>query len=196
MDYIVNLPFSGPEKFDSVLVVVNHLTKMAHFIPCHKTDSASKLAHLFIKDIVRLHGLPDHLVSDRGTTFRSQFWITLCKTLKISTHFSIAFHPQTDGQTECVNQILETYLQSHVNYLQDNWVTFLPLAEFAYNNAESATTKHSPFYANYGFHPCFNALSIGQNSVGSAAFNATHHAQELETIHSTLKDNILYVHTF
>ena len=191
MDHIVDLPLSGPEKFDSVLVVVNRLTKMAHFILCHKTDSAAKLAHLFVKEIVRLHGLPDHLVSDRGTTFRSRFWNTLCKVLKILVHFSTAFHPQTDGQTERTNQILEAYLCSFINYLQDDWVTFLPLAKFAYNNAENASTKHSPFYANYGYHPCFSALSLGQNSADFKTFNAASHAQELEDIHATLKDNIL-----
>ena len=191
MDHIVDLPLSGPDKHDAILVVVDRLTKMSHFIPCHKTDSASKLAHYFIRDIVRLHGLPDTIVSDRGTTFRSRFWNTLCQTLKISTNYSTAFHPQSDGQTERVNQTLETYLRSHVNYLQDDWYSFLPLAEFAYNNAESASTKHSPFFANYGIHPRFNALSIRQNSADSVAFNAITHSETIHDIHMTLRQNIL-----
>jgi hypothetical protein len=144
---------------------------------------------LFIRDIIRLHGIPLTLVSDRGTTFRSRFWATICKQLRISQHFSSAFHPQTDGQTERVNQTLEQYLRMFINYAQDDWADFLPLAEFAYNNATSASTKHSPFYANYGFHPRFNVSSLPSSSDG-VAFDADHQAQRLRDITSELQVNI------
>ena len=190
MDFIVKLPASADAKFDSILVIVDRLTKMAHFIPCHETDKASVLANYFLRDIVRLHGLPDSIISDRGSTFRSFFWTTLCKKLNINPKFSTSFHPQTDGQTERTNQTLETYLRSYVNYLQNDWADLLPLAEFAYNNASSATTKHSPFFANYGFHPRFNMLSVAP-SRDPDSFSVEEHSKRIQDTHQTLQKNIL-----
>ena len=120
---------------DSVLVFVDRMTKMSHFIACLKTTSAPDFARLFVAHIVRLHGLPDSIVSDRGSIFTSNFWSTLASILQINPRKSTAFHPQTDGQTERMNQTLGTYLRIFVNQEQDDWFDLLPLAEFAYNNA-------------------------------------------------------------
>lgn len=151
MDFIVKLPESG--SADSILVVVDRLTKMSHFIPCRETTDAPELAELFLHNIFRLHGLPRDIVSDRGSAFVSKFWRNLLKRLNIDTKLSTAFHPETDGQTERVNQCLEQYLRCYVSFQQDDWIRWIPLAEFQYNNCISTSTQSSPFYSNYGFHP-------------------------------------------
>ena len=151
MDFIVKLPLSS--GFDSIFVVVCRLTKQAHFIPCNETINSVGLVDLFISNVVRLHGFPDDIISDRGPVFRSNFWRSLLDKFQVKTKLSSAFHPQTDGQTERVNQILEQYLRGYICFSQDNWSYLLPFAEFAYNNSVSSSTSFSPFYANYGFHP-------------------------------------------
>lgn len=151
MDFIVKLPLS--QGFDSILVVVDRLTKMAHFIACQEATDAEGLAELFLRHIFRIHGLPKDIVSDRGPSFQSKFWRKVLELLQIQSKLSSAFHPETDGQTERVNQCLEQFLRCYVNYQQDDWTTWLPIAEFQYNNSKSNSTGSSPFYANYGFHP-------------------------------------------
>jgi transposase InsO family protein len=155
LDHITDLPPSN--GYDSILVVVCRLTKMAHFIPCLSTDTSEDFAHLFEKNIHRLHGLPKDIVSDRGTLFTSNFWRDVCQQLDITRNLSTAFHPQSDGQTERVNAIVEQYLRAYSDYLQTNWASMLSLAEFAYNNTISASTGMTPFYANFGYHPRFHA---------------------------------------
>ncbi len=163
MDFIVDLPPS--KTFDSIFVVVDRLTKIAHFIPCHKTVTGEETARLFIDNVYRLHGLPNDIISDRGTQFTSKFWQSLFKILGVDIKLSSAYHPQTDGQTERVNQVLEQYLRCTINYHQDNWVDLLPLAEFAYNNTLQGSTQQTPFFANYGHHPRFDQfnLNISEN---------------------------------
>lgn len=128
------------------------LTKMHHFIPT-VTLSAEELADAFISRVYCLHGCPDNIVSDRGTQFVSQFWAHLPERLGVTLKHSSAFHPETDGQTERINAIVEQYLRSFINFSQNDWAKWLPLAEFASNNAVSETISVSPFFANYGFHP-------------------------------------------
>ncbi|MBW0509634.1 hypothetical protein O181_049349 [Austropuccinia psidii MF-1] len=118
------------------------------------------LAHLFIKNIFSKHDLPSTIVSDRGSLFLSSFWTNLCQQLKISRDLSNAYHPETDEQTERVNQILEQYFQMYVSYHQDYWNTCLPLAEFAYNNADHYSTKQSPFFTVYGRDAQFDSVHI------------------------------------
>jgi hypothetical protein len=154
LDFITDLPES--DKFDSILVVVDRLSKMAHFIPCSKDISADQTASLFLKHVIQLHGLPDDIISDHGPQFVSKFWSCLFELLGTKINLSSAFHPQSDGQTKRVNQVLEQYLRCFVNYQQDDWVDLLPLAEFTYNNTVHAATKHTPFFANYRYHPRFN----------------------------------------
>jgi hypothetical protein len=153
MDFIVGLPESN--GFKQIWVVVDRLSKMAHFIPLSTGSKtpAKDLAIVFAREIWRLHGLPSDIVSDRDTIFVSGFWKELMGHLGIDLKLSTAFHPQTDGQTERVNQVLETYLRHYSNFQQDDWADLLPLAEYAYNTAVSETTKVSPFFANYGFNP-------------------------------------------
>lgn len=175
IDFIVKLPPSiskgNTTAFDSILVVVDRLTKMAHFEPCNESITASELAWLFLKVVFKHHGIPGHWISDRGAVFTSNFFREFSKLLHMDQHFSTAYHPQTDGQTERVNSILEQYLRMYTNYAQDNWTDLLHLAEFAYNNTVSSTTKETPFYANYGYHPRFEVaeLETPQNNKNPAA---------------------------
>lgn len=189
MDFIVDLPPS--DHHTAILVVVDRFTKMAHFIPCAKAVSASKTVSLFMDHIFRLHGLPKEIVSDRGPQFVSRFWkhlFTACGT-KIS--LSSAYHPQSDGQTERVNQILEQYLRCFVDYDQRNWSHLLAHAEFAYNNARHSSTKVSPFYANYGFHPRLDLTPTSSPSVPAAEDLATF----LNVLHKQLRVNISHAVT-
>ncbi|KAL5596475.1 uncharacterized protein BROUX77_007159 [Berkeleyomyces rouxiae] len=151
LDFITGLPVSN--SFDMILVVVDRLSKMAHFIPCDSSLDAAGFAKLYLSAVYRLHGLPLDIVSDRGSLFTSAFSKALAKLLGIKQNLSTAFHPQTDGQTERVNSILEQYLRGYTNYRQDNWADLLPLAEFSYNDSESSSTMLTPFFANHGFHP-------------------------------------------
>ena len=114
---------------------------------------AEELAERFLERIYTLHGCPDTVVSDRGTQFVSTFWRTLSKRLGVTLRPSSAWHPPTNGQTERINAELEHYLRLYISWAQDDWVDWLPLAEFAGNNMVSETTGVSPFFANYGFHP-------------------------------------------
>jgi hypothetical protein len=155
MDFIIQLPLS--EGCATVWIIVDRFTKMAHFIPIkEKEKTAEGCAKLFLSNVWRLHGLPSSIVSDRDSVFTSSFWAELMKKLNIKRKMSTAFHPQTDGQTERVNQTLEHYLRQFCNYEQNDWYEMLPLAEYCYNNSVTTATQLSPFYANYGFHPRTN----------------------------------------
>ena len=154
VDYITPLPECTRDgrMYKHIVVVVCRLTKMRHFIPVTGL-SAEELATAFTSRIYALHGTPDNIVSDRGTQFVSEFWRHLTERLGVRLKHSSAFHPETDGQTERVNAGVEQYLRAFMNFHQDDWVDWLPLAEFASNNVTSETTGVSPFFANYGFHP-------------------------------------------
>uniref|UniRef100_A0A803SXF4 Gypsy retrotransposon integrase-like protein 1 n=1 Tax=Anolis carolinensis TaxID=28377 RepID=A0A803SXF4_ANOCA len=165
-DFITDLPPSC--GFTTILVVVDLFTKLAHFIPCDGLPTAKETADLFLQHVFRLHGLPKSLVTDRGSQFTSRFWKALQKLLGIDSRLSSAHHPQTDGQTERTNATLEQYLRCYVNYQQDNWASLLPLSEFAYNNGVQTSTKETPFFANYGFHPRFFPPVIETSEVPAA----------------------------
>ena len=153
MDFITGLPESN--RCTQIWVVVDRLTKMAHFIPMvtGEKSPAKDLTITFAREIWRLHGLRSDIVSVRGSVFFSDFWKELMEHLGVDMNLSTAFHPQTDGQTESVNQVLEGYLRHYSNFQQDDWAELLPLAEHAYNTATSESMKVSPFFANYGFNP-------------------------------------------
>jgi IS30 family transposase len=114
MDFIIDLPSS--KAFDSIFVVVDRLTKMAYFMPYNKTVTSEETARLFMDNIYKYHDLSDDIISDRGSLFTSKFWQLLFKILKVKIKLSSTYHPQTDGQTERVNQALEQYLCCTINY--------------------------------------------------------------------------------
>jgi len=151
MDFIKKLPLSS--GFDTILVIVDQLTKQAIFIPAHDTITSVDLARLFVLHVFSKHGVPFHVTSNRGSEFVSNFFRSLGTALDMQLYFTSGYHPEGNGQTEHMNQTLEQYLHVYCNYQQDNWSELLPLTEFAYNNALSATTSVSPFFANKGYHP-------------------------------------------
>jgi hypothetical protein len=152
MDFIVRLP-ETLDGHDAILVVVDRLSKMAHFIPTHTKVDADEAAQLFFTHIFRLHGLPSSIVSDRDPKFTSSFWRVLFKLTGTKLAMSTSRHPQTDGQTERMNRTLEEMLRSFVAYDMRDWDTLLPAVEFAYNDSVQGSTRHSPFFMNYGFNP-------------------------------------------
>jgi transposase InsO family protein len=182
MDFITDLPKS--EGYDTILVVIDRLTKMSHFIPCKKELNARQFAKLFMKEVVRLHGLPQDIITDRGTLFTSDLWKEVTRQTGIERRMSTAFHPQTDGQTERTNGILEQYLRAYINYQQDNWCDLLPLAEFAYNNGHQETIKTSPFYANYGIHPEYKMI-------GHLTETTKIKTDEMSELHDTLRQEMV-----
>ena len=141
------------DSYNSILVIIDRLTKMVHYEPVKVIINIPGLAEVIIDVVVRHHGLPDSIISDREAIFTSKFWSSLCYFLGIKQRLSTAFHPQTDGQTERQNSTMEAYLRAFVNFEQNDWARLLPMAEFAYNNAKNASTGHTPFELNCGFHP-------------------------------------------
>jgi hypothetical protein len=129
---------------------VDRLTKTAHFFPVHTTHKTEKYAEIYVDQIVRLHGISKTIVSDRGALFVARFWEQLQESLGTHVIRSSAYHPQTDGQTERVNQILEDMLRACVLHYGKDWDKCLSLAEFSYNNSYQSSLKMAPFEALYG----------------------------------------------
>ncbi|KAA3483477.1 DNA/RNA polymerases superfamily protein [Gossypium australe] len=149
MDFVSGLPMT-PSKKDTVWVIVDRLTKSAHFIPVRTDYSLDKLAELYVSQILRLHGVPSSIVSDRDPRFTLRFWKRLQDALGTKLHFSTAFHPQTDGQSERTILILEDMLRCCVLEFEGTWERYLPLVEFAYNNSFQSSIKMAPYEALYG----------------------------------------------
>ena len=149
MDFVSGLPRTS-SGYDAIWVIVDRLTKIAHFLPIKKTYSTDRLARLYVSQIVCLHGVPVSIVSDQGSTFTLVFWQELHKALGTRLDFSTAFHPQTDGQSDRTIQTLEDMLRMCVMDFGGQWDLHLPLIEIAYNNSYHASIEMAPYEALYG----------------------------------------------
>jgi len=164
VDFVVKLPLSS--GYDAVMTVVDSVSKRAHFIPTHTTVTAEGAARLFLHQVWKLHGLPTCVVSDRRPQFVARFTRELYRLLGIKLASSTAWHPQTNGQTERVNQELDQYLWLFVNERQDDWYDLLPLVEFQHNNHVHSATQHPLFLLDtgrlprMGFEPRQNPSSL------------------------------------
>ncbi|GJY73012.1 putative reverse transcriptase domain-containing protein [Tanacetum coccineum] len=149
MDFVTKLPKTS-SGHDTIWVIVDRLTKSAHFIPTRETDSMETLTRLYIKEIVSRHGVPISIISDRDSHFTSRFWQSMQSALGTQLDMSMAYHPQTDGQSERTIQTLEDMLRACVIDFGKGWERHLPLVEFSYNNSYHASIKAAPFEALYG----------------------------------------------
>ena len=160
MDFIVGLPKTS-KGFDSIWVIVDRLTKSAHFLLVKNTYPTIRYAKMYLERIVSLHGVPKTIVSDRGTQFVSSFWKQLHSSLGTKLLYSTAYHPQTNGQIERVNQVLEDMLRCCVLNYSNKWDECLPLAEFSYNNSYQESIRMALFEALYG-RRCRTSLSFSE----------------------------------
>lgn len=151
MDFIDGLPKSNGQ--DSISVVVDRLTKMAHFIPLSHPYGATIVAQLFLDSVYRLHGMPKTIVTDRDKLFTRNFWKELFSSAGTKLHLSTSYHPQTDGKMERLNRCLEQYLRVMTSARPKNWSRWLPLAVWWYNSTHSSAINMSPFEAVYGVKP-------------------------------------------
>ena len=156
MDFVVGLPRTQA-GFDRVCVIVDQLTKTSHFLSFKTRWSVSKLAELFISEIVRLHGVSISIMSDRDPRFTSHFWRSFQEALGTELHMSSAYHPQSDRQSERTIQTLEDMLRACCLDWKGSWIEYAPLAEFVYNNNYQTSIGMAPFEALYG-HPCMSPL--------------------------------------
>ena len=152
VDFITQLP-TTVSGFDAICVIVCHFTKLAHFIPCHSDIDARQFAFLFRKHFVRHHGLPMHIVSDRGSQFVAHFWRQLCSDLGVTLRMTSAHQPSSDGQVERINKVLEEAIRSYVNNLHNDWDTWIDCVEFAHNRSTASAHSMSPFSLVYHYEP-------------------------------------------
>jgi hypothetical protein len=190
MDFVTGLPpttYNG-KPVDAILVIVDRFTKWSLFLAVSTTITAAELAELFHNHIELRFGPPEGIVSDRGSLFTSKFWSNLCYLSRVRLRLSTAFHPQTDGQTERVNQTLKHYLRCFVADNQIIWPNLLKSAEFACNNATSATTGVSPFQALMGYSPDFQQRFEGETSHGEVPAVSAR-IEKLEALRQRLQEH-------
>jgi hypothetical protein len=176
VDFVMSLPPSS-EGYTAVAVFVDRLSKMVRLAPCHDTVTAEQCADLFVNTVFRSHGVPKQLVSDRDTRFTSEFWAALTERLGVTRAMSSAFHPQTDGQTERVNRVMEDMLRHFIDPAQAGWARLLPLVEFAINDSWHESVQAVPFVLNYGRRP---ALPLDWILRGEGAHAAVAHVAAAE----------------
>ncbi|QRW22958.1 integrase core domain protein [Rhizoctonia solani] len=155
---IVDLPKDGNNN--SILVIIDSFTKYRIFVKCSKKLKAPRLAELFLENVWKRHGMPEKTISDRGRVFNNKFLRALYKRLGIDPHFSLAYHPQSNRQTEQVNPSIEHFLRAYSGVNQRDWTKWLPMAEFAYNNAVHSSTGKTPFKALYGWEPTLTPSNV------------------------------------
>ncbi|KAJ3464714.1 hypothetical protein MRS44_009500 [Fusarium solani] len=193
MDFITKLPISEDPAtgvhYDSILVIVDRLTKFSYFLPFNEQTDSEQLAYIFMRNIVSIHGMPDEIISDRGSTLDSKFWKGLMAQLGLHPRMSTAYRPQVDGQTERVNQIVETYLRCYINYEQNNWAKLLPMAQFAYNTSLQESTKTTPAYALFGYTP--DPYKDSYNGIQNV--KAIVEADKLRELHAELRAELEFV---
>ena len=194
MDFVMDLAESTSSRYKGILVVVDRLMKMAICLSCRKEIDSPELAQMFFEHVMCKCGLPDNILTDRGKEFTSRSWNRVCSHLSINHRLSTAFRPQTDCQTERLNQTIEQYLRVFSEYEQDNWVELLPLAEFAYNDSVHHSTQMTPFWANYHNHPPmqFKLPKTPSNMRSEILADAT--VSGMEETHRLLRENLLEAH--
>jgi hypothetical protein len=158
---MVKLPVT-PRGFDSMCVFVDRLSKMVHIVPCKESMRTAEFARLYRDNVWKLHGLPRTIVSDRGGHWNSAFWDEVCRLVGVRQAMSTAFHPQSDGQTEIYNKVVQQTLRHYVSPLCDDWDDHLACVEFAINNSWNESIQNTPFFVNYGQHPLTPVLADGE----------------------------------
>ena len=182
MDFIEQLPPSN--RFTTILVVIDRLSKESVFIPTTDNATAVDVANMFVTHIFAKHGIPLHISSDHGSEFMLHFFRSLGALLRMRLHFTSGHHPSANSQVERVNSTLEQYLCIYCNYKQDSWSKLLPLAEFAYNNAPHSSTGISPFFATHGYNP----LIAVSPEAEITDLHAHHYVVKFDTTHQFLHD--------
>jgi len=196
MDFMVSLPPS--RGFDGIMVVVDRFSKMAHFIPTKDEATTQKTGRLFFTHVFKHHGLPKDIVSDRDPKFTSKFWRALWKRMGSGLKMSTSFRPQTDGQTERVNLVIQQFLRNYVVANQQDWVDHLELAEFCYNNLKHSATGSTPFQMVTGKSPIvpMTWAAHGQhpNDASEEVPMVTQHDEERQCLWELAKANLEKAH--
>jgi hypothetical protein len=185
MDFTEGLPTSS--GYTIIMVVVDRFTKYAHFLPLKHSYSAQSVASLFLDNVVKLHGVPKSIVSDRDKTFTTAFWKALFGMLDVKLQTSSAYHPQTDGQTERVNQSLKLYLRCVVNANPRQWGKWLSLAKLWYNSSHHSSLNCSPFKALYGVEP---SLGLTPTLNATSSLEAATSLAKRQQLSKMLKDQL------
>ena len=162
LDFVTGMP--DDQGMNAIMTVVDKATKMAHFIPCSETITAKGTAQLYWQYVGKLHGIPAVIISDRDPRFTSRYWRELWRLLGTDLRMGSGFHPESSGQVERFNQLLEQTLRCAVHQYGDGrrWTEVLPVVEFAVNNTPNRTTGYTAFYLNYGFHPLSPAQMLSR----------------------------------
>ena len=189
LDFVLGLPRTR-HHLDAILVVVDRFSKMTHFIACSKTTDAAHTARLFFNEVIRLHGVPRSIVSDRDVRFTRKFWKSLWRLMGMTLQFSTAFHLQTDGQTEVTNRSLGNLLRCLVQENAATWDDLLPRAEFACNASGHHATGLSPFQVNTGGTPNLPIDLVPLPTQGSYSSEAVNYATNLTKIHQQVNERI------